>query len=127
MNKALSLLEVLIAISLMATVILAAAQLQSTGLRAARSASLTRSATSLANQQLEQMRADFSRLAQGNAGCPSSLEGFALTCTAALLSQIDPSGDLSEGTRSSAIGARVRIKVEREGRVLLELSTLIAR
>ena len=125
MNKALSLLEVLIAISLMATVILAAAQLQSTGLRAARSASLTRSATSLANQHLEQMRADFSRLSQGNAGCPSSSEGFVLTCTATLLSQVDPSGNLSEG--SSAIGARVRVKVEREGRVLLELSTLIAK
>jgi prepilin-type N-terminal cleavage/methylation domain-containing protein len=126
-NKGLSLLEVLIAIGLIATVILAAAQLQSTGLKAARSASLTRSATSLANQQLEQMRSDFSRLSEGNGGCPLSSEGFQVTCSVDLISEVDTAGNLAQGSASSAIGARVRVKVEREGRTFLELNTLIAK
>lgn len=127
MKKGLSLLEVLIAIGLMATVILAAAQLQNTGLRASRSAGLIRIATTLANQQLEQMRSNFARLSQGNAGCPSTSDGFQMTCTVNFINSIDSSGNLGSSGSGTAIGASVGIKMEREGRTFLELKTLIAR
>jgi type IV pilus modification protein PilV len=125
-SKGLSLLEVLIAIALMATVILAAAQLQNTGLKAARSASLIRVATTLANQQIEQMRASFTRLSQTNAACPSTAEGFQMTCTVDFVGGIDPSGTLTSGS-VNPIGARVMVKMEREGKTFLELNTLIAK